>query len=71
VGEQDAEAEDADAGETDDEEGEEEAVEEFGKGVVFEEGHFGLGAGRGFGARRKWGFEEWIEGFGRMGWREE
>ena len=41
MGEQDAEAEDADAGETDDEEGEEEAVEEFGKGVVSEEGHFG------------------------------
>ena len=47
MGEQDAEAEDADAGETDDEEGEEEALEEFGKGVVSEEGHFGLGAGRG------------------------
>ena len=43
MGEQDAEAEDADAGETDDEEGEEEAVEEFGKGVVLEEGHFWWG----------------------------
>ena len=56
MGEQDAEAEDADAGETDDEEGEEETVEEFGKGVVSEEGHFRL-RGKGLGAMRKWGLE--------------
>lgn len=28
-----------------------------------------VGGGKGLGARRKWGVEVWIEGFGRMGWR--